>query len=88
MTTCDSCGMPLAVDADHALADPSIPYCRYCAPDGKLPSLDERLERFTQWSMREDGLDYEEARTRALAYMATMPAWRTALAERAQSPTR
>ena len=35
MTTaisCESCGMPLAGAEDHALADPAIPYCTYCAP--------------------------------------------------------
>ncbi len=74
---CESCGMPLAADADHALGDPAIPLCRHCATDdGTLQPMEERLERFTQWSMRSDGLDYEEARKRAQAYMATMPAWR------------
>ena len=74
---CDSCGMPLAAAEDHALGDPAIPYCRHCTrEDGTLQSRSERLERFTQWSMRADGLDYETARARAEAYMATMPAWK------------
>ncbi len=74
---CDSCGMPLATADDHALGDPSIPYCRHCTrEDGTLQARDERLERFTQWSMRAEGLDYETAKARAEAYMATMPAWR------------
>jgi hypothetical protein len=76
--SCESRGMPLAGVEDHALANVSIPYCTYCAPDGKLPSAQERLERFTQWTMRQDGLDYEAARTKALAYMKTMPAWKDA----------
>jgi hypothetical protein len=81
MTTaanCESCGMPLAGAEDHALADPSIPYCVYCAPDGKLPAAQERLERFTQWTMRQDGLEYAAARQKAIAYMKTMPAWKDA----------
>jgi hypothetical protein len=82
MTTavsCESCGMPLASDADHALADPGIPYCRFCTTDdGKLQERDERLERFTQWSMRKDGLDYQAARSKAIEYMKSMPAWRNA----------
>ena len=81
MTTaisCDSCGMPLAGAEDHALADVSIPYCKYCAPDGKLPAVQERLARFTQWTMRRDGLDYDAARTKAVAYMKTMLAWKDA----------
>lgn len=74
---CESCGMPLASAADHALADPSIPYCRYCTrADGTLQSRDERLERLTQWSMRQDGLDYDAARTKSIEYMRSMPAWR------------
>jgi hypothetical protein len=82
MTTavsCESCGMPLAGAEEHALADPSIPYCNHCAPEGKLQSVDERLERFTQWTMREDGLDYPAAKEKARAYLKTMPAWKDAL---------
>lgn len=78
IAACESCGMPLAADSDHALHDPSIPYCGYCAPEGKLPAAEERLERFTQWTMRQEGLDYEPAREKARAYMKTMPAWRDA----------
>jgi hypothetical protein len=77
--SCESCGMPLAGAEEHALADPSIPYCNYCAPEGKLQSVDERLERFTQWTMRQDGLDYPAAKEKARAYLKTMPAWKDAL---------
>ncbi|MGA3030679.1 MAG: zinc ribbon domain-containing protein [Candidatus Limnocylindrales bacterium] len=76
---CESCGMPLAGAQDHALSDASIPYCGYCAPQGKLSTVDERLERFTQWTMRQEGLDYTAAREKARAYMKTMPAWKDAL---------
>lgn len=75
---CESCGMPLASAADHALADTSIPYCGYCAPEGTLPAASERLERFTQWTMKREGLDYSAARQKAIAYMKTMPAWKNA----------
>jgi cyclopropane fatty-acyl-phospholipid synthase-like methyltransferase len=68
----------MAIAADHALADSALPWCRYCAPDGTLPSAGERLERFTQWTMRQEGLDHDVARVKALAYMRTMPAWRDA----------
>ncbi|MGA2512368.1 MAG: zinc ribbon domain-containing protein [Candidatus Limnocylindrales bacterium] len=76
---CESCGMPLTGAEDHALADPTIPYCGYCAPSGRLTSVDERLERFTQWTMHQDGLDYRAAREKARAYMKMMPAWKDAL---------
>lgn len=74
--TCESCGMPLAGAEDHALSDTAIPYCTYCAPEGKLPAFEERLERFTQWNMSQEGLDYTAAREKARAYMKTMPAWK------------
>jgi hypothetical protein len=79
VAACESCGMPLAIDTDHALADPSIPYCRHCAPGGTLPAPEERLERFTQWTMREEGLDHDVARAKARAYIRQMPAWKDAL---------
>ena len=76
--SCESCGMPLAGAEDHALKDASIPYCGYCAPEGTLPRVEERIERFTQWTMRQEGLDYQAARVKAIAYMKTMPAWKDA----------
>ena len=77
--TCESCGMPLAGAEDHALSDVTIPYCTYCAPEGKLPPFEERLERFTQWTMHQESLDYAAAREKARAYMKTMPAWKNAV---------
>jgi hypothetical protein len=77
--SCESCGMPLATAADHALGDAAIPYCAHCTDgNGALQPRDERLERFTQWSMRQDGLDYVAARQKAIEYMKTRPAWRHA----------
>ena len=76
---CESCGMPLTSAADHALGDLAIPYCTHCTrADGTLQPRDERLERMTQWSVREDGLDYAAAREKAIAYMRSMPAWKDA----------
>ena len=78
---CESCGMPLSTDDDHALGDPSIPWCRFCTTaDGSLQSRDERLERFTAWIAR-DGVDREAARERAIAHMRAMPAWKDAFPE-------
>jgi hypothetical protein len=68
--------MPLAGAEAHALADPTIPYCSHCAPEGKLQPADERLERFTQWMMGQESLDYAAAREKARAYLKTMPAWK------------
>ena len=77
--SCESCGMLLAGAEDHALSDATIPYCTYCAPEGKLPPFEERLERFTQWTMRQESLDYAAAREKARVYMKTMPAWKDAV---------
>ena len=74
--SCESCGMPLAGAELHALSDPAIPYCIHCAPEGTLQAPAERLERFTQWMMGQEGLDYATAHERALAYLKTMPAWK------------
>jgi ribosome-binding protein aMBF1 (putative translation factor) len=76
--SCESCGMPLAGAEDHALANAEIPYCNHCAPEGTLPAFEERLERFTQWTMNQEGLDHAAAREKARAYMKTMPAWKDA----------
>jgi hypothetical protein len=65
---CQSCGMPIETG----------PYCQYCADDqGRLQPFEERLERMTQWTMRnEPKLDRKAAENRARAYMRTMPAWK------------
>ena len=76
--SCESCGMPLAGAEDHALGDAEIPYCGHCAPEGTLPPLEERLERFTQWMMNTESLDHAAARQKAIAYLKTMPAWKDA----------
>ena len=74
---CESCGMPLEKVEDHALGDPAIPWCRFCTTaEGRLQPRDERLERFTQWTMEHEGLDRAAARAQAIAYMRAMPAWR------------
>ncbi len=67
-TVCQSCGMTIE----------GGDYCEYCLDEnGQLQEFDERLARMVQFmKRREEGLTQEEARARALDYMATMPAWR------------
>jgi len=82
--TCESCSMAMPAADDHALGDESKPYCRYCTDEtGQLQPFDERFERMTQWTMRQDGLDRGDAEEKTRAFMRTMPAWRDhpALAE-------
>jgi hypothetical protein len=76
VAACESCGMPLEGAADHALGNPTLPWCRHCAPNGVLPDPRERLERFTQFIVATEGLDHDAARARARAHMLSMPAWR------------
>ena len=65
---CESCGMPVESDV----------YCQYCVDEnGKLQEFDERLSRMVQWMLRQKkAATREAAEEQALAYMATMPAWR------------
>lgn len=65
---CESCGMPIE----------SGVYCAHCTDAaGKLQEFDERLARLTQWMVaQKSAATRAEAEQRALAYMATMPAWR------------
>lgn len=80
VAACESCGMPLATAAEHALGDGSIPYCQHCTDaEGKLQAQDERIERMTQWAMRQNDTDYETARQNAIAYLKAMPAWKDAV---------
>ncbi len=66
--TCQSCAMPIE----------SGDYCQHCVDEnGSLQSFDERLERLTQCMVSmEQASSRAEAEKKALAYMATMPAWR------------
>jgi hypothetical protein len=65
---CESCGMPI---------DSGV-YCQYCTDaTGNLQEFDERLTRMAQWTLRQgQAKTPAEAEQRALAYMATMPAWK------------
>ena len=73
---CDSCGMPLESAHDHALGRLDFPYCRHCAPGGRLQSFKERFDEMVQLAMREQGLDRETAEARTRDYLRTMPAWK------------
>ena len=75
--TCESCSMPMPAVSDHALGDPASAYCVYCTDElGQLQPFEERFERMTQWTMRQDGLERTVAEERTRAFMRTMPAWR------------
>jgi hypothetical protein len=65
---CDSCGMPIE----------SGQYCVHCTqPDGTLQTFDDRFERMVGWRARQNpSAPRAELEADALAYMATMPAWK------------
>ncbi len=67
-TNCQSCGMPIAFGS----------YCQFCVDEnGDLQRFDERLKCMSQCMLdHEQATTPEEAEQKALAYMATMPAWR------------
>lgn len=74
--TCISCGMPMTSPEQHAPGHPESAYCTFCSsPDGELQSYDERLERLTQFTMRDQGVDRDTAAATARERMAAMPAW-------------
>jgi len=76
-TTCESCGMPMAMADDHAPGHPASAYCRHCStPAGDLQAFEERFTRMTQWEMRLHGVDRAAAEAATRAYMRQMPAWR------------
>lgn len=70
---CLSCGMPLSAETQRS----GTPYCQYCTTDaGELQPFEERFERMTQWTMREDKLDRARAEAQTRDYMRKMPAWK------------
>jgi hypothetical protein len=74
--TCNACGMPMESSEDYALKDTSKDYCRYCCkPDGSMQSYEEKLESFTRYVMKDEGLDEPAARLKAIESMSRLPAW-------------
>lgn len=65
---CESCGMPIETGV----------YCGHCTDEsGKLQEFDERLRRLAEWMVAQKRAPTRAAaEQQALAYMATMPAWR------------
>ncbi|MBM3502991.1 MAG: AraC family transcriptional regulator [Alphaproteobacteria bacterium] len=74
---CESCGMPLRSDHDHAGGNPSIRYCRHCAaPDGRLKSFAEVASGMTAFLVETQGMAPDAARPAAEKMLRTMPAWK------------
>ncbi|MFZ5365960.1 MAG: zinc ribbon domain-containing protein [Patescibacteria group bacterium] len=76
---CQSCGMPMATDADHGGARVENPYCKYCTdPSGNLKSKEEVREGMINFQMQQSpGKTREEIAAEVDQHMRTMPAWQT-----------
>jgi hypothetical protein len=74
--TCIACGMPMGIPEHYAMEDPSKDYCTHCCrPDGSMQSYEEKLESFTRYIMKVEGLNETAARMKAVESMSKLPAW-------------
>ena len=68
--------MSMHNESDHAPGCPDSAYHAYCSTlAGDLQGFEERPQRLTQWSMRQDELDRAAERA-ARDYMRARPVWR------------
>ena len=63
---CESCGMPIEKGK----------YCQYCAPNGKLKTMEEVRESWSNFVMKQEGISKEEALKKVDEAMKKLPAWK------------
>jgi hypothetical protein len=74
---CIACGMPMESLDDFALKDSSKDYCCYCArTNGEMQSYEERLENYSGWLMKTQGLTKAAAISQSKTIMSQLPAWK------------
>jgi hypothetical protein len=74
--TCIACGMPMSNPEDFAQGDVTRTYCRYCGrPDGSMQSYDEKLQSFSGFLAKTQGLEPSAATATAREIMSRLPAW-------------
>lgn len=74
---CIACGFPVEEAIKHHADNPGKDYCLYCSrEDGSMKSYAECVEGYTQFVMREKGVDEPTARAEVRQGLATMPAWK------------
>jgi hypothetical protein len=62
---------------DYPLQDQTKDYCCYCArPSGEMQTYEERLDKYSDWFVRTQGLDKAAATKQAKTVMADLPAWK------------
>lgn len=77
MKRCIACGMPMKNPEDFAMGDSDKEYCRYCSrPDGTMQSYEEKLDSFTKFIVRTQGLEDKSANAAAKSMMDKLPAWK------------
>lgn len=77
---CQSCGLPMMIDADHGGGRIDNPNCRYCTDEsGNLKSKEEIREGMINLYMQSFGKPREEAEKEVDARMSEMPAWAAAV---------
>lgn len=63
--------------SDFAMGDLEKDYCVHCArTDGTMQSYEEKLDSFTAFIVKTQGLDQQVACTAARNMMAKLPAWK------------
>lgn len=76
MKKCIACGMPMVKKEDHAMADVSKDYCKFCAnKDGTMQNFDQKLESLSGFIIKTQGLDASVAKETARKMMSKLPAW-------------
>ena len=77
MKRCIACGMPMKNPEDFAMGDSEKAYCRYCSrPDGTMQSYEEKLDSFTKFIVKTQGLEVKSANAAAKSMMNELPAWK------------
>lgn len=78
MKQCIACGMPMKSPKDFAMRDTEKEYCIYCClTNGSMQSYDEKLNSFTNFIVKTQGLDKNVANSAAKSMMSKLPAWQT-----------
>lgn len=73
---CESCGRPIASNADHGAGDPDNPYCIHCTDfKGKLLPFEKIYSDLVEQAMQTRWMNREQAEKTVLQEMGHWPAW-------------
>ncbi|KZX10662.1 zinc ribbon domain-containing protein [Methanobrevibacter filiformis] len=78
MKTCIACGMPMKKLSDYPKNNEDLDYCIHCAKeDGSIQSFDEIKEKLTNFIIKSQNLNKEDASKIVENQMKKLPAWKT-----------